>query len=47
VDGEDVGEVSDDPILYTISAASFVLAFWATVVLVFYHSFGQRVVLQL
>ncbi|CAL4905467.1 unnamed protein product [Urochloa decumbens] len=44
---EDAGEVSDDPVLYVISAASFVLAFWATVVLLFCHSFGQRVVLQL
>ncbi|CAL5092650.1 unnamed protein product [Urochloa decumbens] len=44
---EDAGEVSDDPVLYVISAASFVLAFWATVVLLFCHSLGQRVVLQL
>ncbi|KAF8733333.1 hypothetical protein HU200_014937 [Digitaria exilis] len=45
---EDVREASaDDPILYIISAATFVLAFWATVAFVFYHPFGQRVVLQL
>ncbi|CAN6343591.1 unnamed protein product [Urochloa humidicola] len=44
---EDVGEASDDPILYIIGAASFVLAFWATVTFLFCHSFGQRVVLQL
>ncbi|KAF8692257.1 hypothetical protein HU200_039862 [Digitaria exilis] len=45
---EDVREASsDDPILYIISAATFVLTFWATVAFVFYHPFGQRVVLQL
>ncbi|CAN6338786.1 unnamed protein product [Urochloa humidicola] len=48
VEVEDIaGEVSDDPVLYIISAASFILALWATVVLLFCHSFGQRVVLQL
>ncbi|KAF7006125.1 hypothetical protein CFC21_021190 [Triticum aestivum] len=36
-----------DPILYIISAISFVLAFWFTVTFVFCHSFGQRVVLKL
>ncbi|KAG2621870.1 hypothetical protein PVAP13_3NG301300 [Panicum virgatum] len=44
---EDVGEASDDPVLYIICAASFVLAFWATVVFLFCLPFGQRVMLQL
>ncbi|WVZ54559.1 hypothetical protein U9M48_005340 [Paspalum notatum var. saurae] len=35
---EDVGEApDDDPIVYVISAASFVLAFWATVAFSFCH----------
>jgi hypothetical protein len=41
------GEASTDPILYIASAASFVLAFWATVAFVFCHPYGQRVILQL
>jgi len=44
---EDVGEASDDPILYIICAPSFVLAFWATVAFLFCLPFGQRVMLQL
>ncbi|XP_039840036.1 receptor-like protein 15 [Panicum virgatum] len=44
---EDVGEASDDPVLYIICAASFVLAFWATVAFLFCLPFGQRVMLQL
>jgi len=44
---EDVGEASDDPVLYNICAASFVLAFWATVAFLFCVPFGQRVMLQL
>uniref|UniRef100_K3Z3Q7 Leucine-rich repeat-containing N-terminal plant-type domain-containing protein n=1 Tax=Setaria italica TaxID=4555 RepID=K3Z3Q7_SETIT len=40
-------EASDDPILYIISASSFVLASWATVAFIFFHSSGQHVVLQL
>ena len=44
---EDVGEASDDPIIYIICAASFVLAFWATVAFLFCLPFGQRVMLQL
>jgi Leucine-rich repeat (LRR) protein len=36
-----------DPILYITSAASFVLAFWATIGFVFYHPYGQRLILQL
>uniref|UniRef100_A0ACD5YDF0 Uncharacterized protein n=1 Tax=Avena sativa TaxID=4498 RepID=A0ACD5YDF0_AVESA len=44
-----VGSTPDDsdPILYVVTAASFVLAFWATVTFVFCHSFGQRVLLKL
>ncbi|KAL6651513.1 hypothetical protein ACP70R_010438 [Stipagrostis hirtigluma subsp. patula] len=44
---EVMAEASDDPILYMISAASFVLAFWATVSFVFCHSFGRHVILRL
>ncbi|PAN21672.1 hypothetical protein PAHAL_3G482600 [Panicum hallii] len=44
---EDVGEAADDPVLYIIGAASFVLAFWATVAFLFCLPFGQRVMLQL
>uniref|UniRef100_A0ACD5YB17 Uncharacterized protein n=1 Tax=Avena sativa TaxID=4498 RepID=A0ACD5YB17_AVESA len=36
-----------DPILYVVTAISFVLAFWATVKFVFCHSFGQCVLLKL
>uniref|UniRef100_A0ACD5YYZ3 Uncharacterized protein n=1 Tax=Avena sativa TaxID=4498 RepID=A0ACD5YYZ3_AVESA len=36
-----------DPVLYMVTAASFVLAFWATVTFVFCHSVGQRVILKL
>ncbi|KAM0911062.1 hypothetical protein ACQ4PT_013722 [Festuca glaucescens] len=44
-----VGNMADDsdPILYVVSAVSFVLAFWATVTFVFCHSFGKRVILNL
>ncbi|XP_051201429.1 uncharacterized protein [Lolium perenne] len=44
-----VGNAADDsdPILYVVSAVSFVLAFWATVTFMFCHSFGQRVILNL
>jgi hypothetical protein len=41
------GKLFADPILYITSAASFVLAFWTTVGFVFYHPYGQRVILQL
>ncbi|KAG0521515.1 hypothetical protein BDA96_08G167400 [Sorghum bicolor] len=43
----DVDDASDDLVLYIISAASFVLSFWATVAFLFCHSLGQRLVLQL
>jgi len=44
---EDVGDASDDLVLYIIFATSFVLAFWATVAFLFCLPFGQRVMLQL
>ncbi|CAN6352192.1 unnamed protein product [Urochloa humidicola] len=44
---DDVAEACDDPVLYIISAASFVLAFWATVAFMFCHSFGQGLVLKM
>ncbi|CAL5092651.1 unnamed protein product [Urochloa decumbens] len=40
-------EASEDPILYIISAASFVLAFWATVAFTCCHSLGQHLILRL
>ncbi|XP_066360010.1 receptor-like protein 15 [Miscanthus floridulus] len=43
----DVDEATDDLVLDIISAASFVLAFWATVAFLFCHSLGQRLVLRL
>uniref|UniRef100_A0ACD5YYY7 Uncharacterized protein n=1 Tax=Avena sativa TaxID=4498 RepID=A0ACD5YYY7_AVESA len=36
-----------DPILYVVTAFSFILAFWATITFLFCHSFGQRVLLKL
>ncbi|KAF7006137.1 hypothetical protein CFC21_021201 [Triticum aestivum] len=39
--------VDSDPILYVVSAVSFVLAFWATVAFVFCHALGRRVILKL
>ncbi|TKW29363.1 hypothetical protein SEVIR_3G390732v4 [Setaria viridis] len=47
VEKEAVEEASDDPVLYIISGSSFVLAFWGTVMFMFFHSVGQHVVLQL
>lgn len=47
VKGENVVQANEDPILYIVSSASFVLAFWMTVAFMFCHSFGQRVVLRL
>ncbi|XP_066359976.1 receptor-like protein 15 isoform X2 [Miscanthus floridulus] len=46
---EEVGDdvVTDDLVLYIISSASFVLAFWATVAFLFCHSMGQSLVLRL
>ncbi|KAM0837992.1 hypothetical protein ACQ4PT_061276 [Festuca glaucescens] len=44
---EDAGEMHGDPVLYVITAAAFVLAFWATVGFSFFHSYGRYVVLKL
>ncbi|TVU16338.1 hypothetical protein EJB05_39897, partial [Eragrostis curvula] len=44
---KDLGDTSDDPVLYAISAASFVFAFWATVAFLLCHPFGRHVILQL
>ncbi|KAL6651512.1 hypothetical protein ACP70R_010437 [Stipagrostis hirtigluma subsp. patula] len=44
---EDMGETSDDVVLYVVSAASFVLAFWITVAFSFCHSYGRSVMLKL
>ncbi|RCV35716.1 hypothetical protein SETIT_7G262300v2 [Setaria italica] len=37
----DDDETSNDPTLYMVSAASFALAFWATVAFTFCHSYGR------
>ncbi|TVU16357.1 hypothetical protein EJB05_39916, partial [Eragrostis curvula] len=47
LDGVGATSVSDDTILYVVSAASFVFAFWATVAFSFYHPYGQSVILKL
>ena len=44
---EDAGEASDDVILDVVSAASFVLAFWATVAFSFCHPYGRSVMLKI
>ncbi|KAL6838519.1 hypothetical protein ACP4OV_031764 [Aristida adscensionis] len=44
---EDMGEASDDPVLYVVSAASFVVAFWVTVAFSFCHPYGRSVMLNL
>uniref|UniRef100_A0A0D3G0X8 Leucine-rich repeat-containing N-terminal plant-type domain-containing protein n=1 Tax=Oryza barthii TaxID=65489 RepID=A0A0D3G0X8_9ORYZ len=44
---EDVEERYDDPVLYIVSAASFVLAFCATVAFSFCHSYGRSVILKM
>uniref|UniRef100_A0ACD5UWD5 Uncharacterized protein n=1 Tax=Avena sativa TaxID=4498 RepID=A0ACD5UWD5_AVESA len=43
---EHVGDF-DDPVLYAITAAAFVLAFWATVGFSFCHRYGRSVMLKL
>ncbi|CAN6277143.1 unnamed protein product [Urochloa humidicola] len=40
-------EDAKDPVLNVVSAASFVLSFWVTVGFIFYHSYGQRIILKL
>uniref|UniRef100_A0A0E0PEV9 non-specific serine/threonine protein kinase n=1 Tax=Oryza rufipogon TaxID=4529 RepID=A0A0E0PEV9_ORYRU len=37
--------MADDPVLYAVSAASFVLAFWGTVAFLFFHPLGRRAIL--
>uniref|UniRef100_A0A0E0KVY9 non-specific serine/threonine protein kinase n=1 Tax=Oryza punctata TaxID=4537 RepID=A0A0E0KVY9_ORYPU len=37
--------MAGDPVLYAVSAASFVLAFWATVAFLFFHPLGRHVIL--
>lgn len=39
--------IGDDPVLYAVSAASFVLAFWATVASLVCHPVGRHVILKL
>uniref|UniRef100_K3XVE6 Leucine-rich repeat-containing N-terminal plant-type domain-containing protein n=2 Tax=Setaria italica TaxID=4555 RepID=K3XVE6_SETIT len=43
-EGNDV--IADDPVLYAVSAASFVLAFWATVASMVCHPSGRHVILK-
>ncbi|XP_039810814.1 putative receptor-like protein 8 isoform X1 [Panicum virgatum] len=45
--GGSAGEEAGDPVLYAVSAASFVLSLWVTVGFIFCHPFGQRVILKL
>ncbi|KAF8650572.1 hypothetical protein HU200_063949 [Digitaria exilis] len=44
VEGSD--RIEDDPVLYAVSAASFVLAFWATVAFIVCHPVGRLVILR-
>jgi hypothetical protein len=44
-EGNDV--IADDPVLYAVSAALFVLAVWATVAFMVCHPAGQHVILKL
>jgi hypothetical protein len=44
---EDATETYGDQVLYAITAAAFVLAFWATVGFSFCHPYGRTVVLKL
>lgn len=44
---EVVGETAGDPVLYAVTAASFILAFWATVAFSFCHPYGRYVILKL
>ncbi|KAM3390687.1 hypothetical protein ACQJBY_012344 [Aegilops geniculata] len=45
--GKDVEETPSDPILYVVTAAGFVLAFWATIGFSFCNPYGRSVVLKL
>ena len=44
-DGSD--GIADDPVLYAVSAASFVLAFFVTVASMIFHPVGEHVILKL
>ncbi|SPT20502.1 unnamed protein product [Triticum aestivum] len=44
---EDVRETPSDPVLYAVTAASFILGFWAIVAFSFYHPYGSSVMLKL
>uniref|UniRef100_J3M208 Leucine-rich repeat-containing N-terminal plant-type domain-containing protein n=1 Tax=Oryza brachyantha TaxID=4533 RepID=J3M208_ORYBR len=37
--------MADDPVLYAVSAASFVLAYWTTVAFLFFHPLGRRAII--
>ncbi|XP_044968258.1 receptor-like protein 13 [Hordeum vulgare subsp. vulgare] len=51
--GPDLSSVKDDrethsaPVLYVVTAAGFVLAFWATIGFSFFHPYGRSVMLNL
>ncbi|XP_044334752.1 receptor-like protein 13 [Triticum aestivum] len=45
--GKDVEETPSDPVLYVVTAAGFVLAFWATIGFSFCHPYGRSVMLKL
>jgi hypothetical protein len=44
---EHVGEMFGDPVLYVVTAATFVFAFWATIGFSFCHPYGRSVMLKL
>ncbi|VAH37931.1 unnamed protein product [Triticum turgidum subsp. durum] len=45
--GKEVEETTGDPVLYVVTAAGFVLAFWATIGFSFYHPYGRSVMLKM
>ncbi|XBI95790.1 hypothetical protein VPH35_032178 [Triticum aestivum] len=45
--GKDVEETPSDPVLFEVTAAGFVLAFWATIGFSFCHPYGRSVMLKL
>ncbi|KAM3371112.1 hypothetical protein ACQJBY_018468 [Aegilops geniculata] len=45
--GKEVEETSSDPVLYVVTAAGFVLAFWATIGFSFCHPYGRSVMLKM
>ncbi|KAM3371110.1 hypothetical protein ACQJBY_018467 [Aegilops geniculata] len=44
--GKDARETHSDPVLYVVTAAAFVLAFWATIGFSFFHPYGRSVILK-